>query len=581
MEKAYSREFFSASCWKIIFIASHINLRMLLHKVCGPTSYEDLRSIDGVEYATFKEACYQRGYLAGDGEWDQCCLQEAQFLNNSDSLRELFVTILLFCAPESPLELFKKYWIGMSEDIDYNHRQTCTAPMPHDARQNSLLCTLQPMLARASSTLEKFGLPSSPDFNLISNATTNNNPSNALPSLIAEEMAHKTDSFLHNISSMNDDQKHVHDCIIDTLDKNTTGSKIYFVDAPGGTGKTFTFNTILASVRARGEIALAVASSGIAALLLVGGRTVHSRFKVPIPIENDSFCRIPAQSALADLIRRCKVIVWDEAPMASRYVLEAVERSIRDITQNAAVFGGKIVVLGGDFRQVLPVIARGTTGQIINACIKKSLIWRHVIVKRLTINERVRRCSNHHPLQSSNDSTLLAAYAEFLLSVGEGRLPKIPSSNREENLAILPPFITFKQGSTETDLIDWCYGSFTAANSGDLDPTTITSTAILTPTNTDSLELNQQVLNNFPGEEKEYHATDSVAIEDDPILYSQEFLNEVCISGLPPAKLKLKVNCPIILLRNLNIAGGLCNGTRFMTANYGHFLAHNSLLLIG
>ena len=78
--------------------------------------------------------------------------------------------------------------------------------------------------------------------------------------------------------------------------------RAFFIDGPGGTGKTFPYNTILAKVRSQGQIALAMASSGIAALLLQGGRTVHSRLKVPIPVNELSVCNISKQSALAKLI---------------------------------------------------------------------------------------------------------------------------------------------------------------------------------------------------------------------------------------------------------------------------------------
>ncbi len=84
--------------------------------------------------------------------------------------------------------------------------------------------------------------------------------------------------------------------------------KVFFVDGPGGTGKIFLY-TLLAKVRSQNKIALGLASSGIAALLLQGGRTVHSRLKVPIDINELSVCGISKQSALADLIRRTTLFV--------------------------------------------------------------------------------------------------------------------------------------------------------------------------------------------------------------------------------------------------------------------------------
>jgi ATP-dependent DNA helicase PIF1 len=102
-----------------------------------------------------------------------------------------------------------------------------------------------------------------------------------------------------------------------------------------------------------GKIALAVASSGIAALLLHGGRTAHSRFKIPIDsIHDTSTCSISMQSGLAKLIQNAEFIVWDEISMASKLQLDCVDRTIRDITKIDSPFGGKVVVLAGDFRQV-------------------------------------------------------------------------------------------------------------------------------------------------------------------------------------------------------------------------------------
>ena len=67
------------------------------------------------------------------------------------------------------------------------------------------------------------------------------------------------------------------------VDSGTGG--FLFIDSPGGTGKTFLSGIILAYVRRNGKIALAVASSGIAATLLPGGRTAHVAFKIPIELQ--------------------------------------------------------------------------------------------------------------------------------------------------------------------------------------------------------------------------------------------------------------------------------------------------------
>jgi ATP-dependent DNA helicase PIF1 len=74
------------------------------------------------------------------------------------------------------------------------------------------------------------------------------------------------------------------------------------------------------------------------------------------------------------------------------------------------------------------------------------------------------------------------------------------------------------------------------------------------------------MLRQFPGEEKVFVTADSVKKNrengNDDLLYPVEYLNSITCSGLPLSKLKLKVGCPVIILRNLNPGEGVCNGTR-------------------
>ena len=78
---------------------------------------------------------------------------------------------------------------------------------------------------------------------------------------------------------------------------------ILFLDAPGGTGKTYLINYLLAKVRATGDIAIAVASSGIASTLLQGDRTAHSTFKLPLNLAREEHprCLIDQQHEQAEV----------------------------------------------------------------------------------------------------------------------------------------------------------------------------------------------------------------------------------------------------------------------------------------
>ena len=110
---------------------------------------------------------------------------------------------------------------------------------------------------------------------------------------------------------------------------------------------------------------MAVASSGIAATLLDGGQTAHSLFKIPIQCFNDSVCKIAVNSYLSVMIQEAEIIIWDEAVMANKNVYMALDRSLSDIMSQKdkkyknTPFGGKKILFGGDFLQILPVVKRG------------------------------------------------------------------------------------------------------------------------------------------------------------------------------------------------------------------------------
>ncbi|XP_015945745.1 uncharacterized protein LOC107470836 [Arachis duranensis] len=144
--------------------------------------------------------------------------------------------------------------------------------------------------------------------------------------------------------------------------------------------KHFSGNLMSVEIRSRGDIVLNVAPSGIASLLLPNGRTTHSRFKISLNITEDFICNIKPSSPQAMLLLKAKLIIWDEAPMVSRYCYEALDKCLGDImrfspTYNKDLpFGAKVVILGGDFRQVFPVISRGLRQDIIHSTVNSSYL---------------------------------------------------------------------------------------------------------------------------------------------------------------------------------------------------------------
>jgi hypothetical protein len=124
--------------------------------------------------------------------------------------------------------------------------------------------------------------------------------SNYIPSvhggnrLVEKELAydqHTLNADADNVENRrNDDQRNAYKTILNVV-TNKEG-KLFFVYGSGGTSKTFVWTTLMSRLRGPGKIMLAVASSGIASLLLLGDRTTHSRFKISIDLHDESTCNI-------------------------------------------------------------------------------------------------------------------------------------------------------------------------------------------------------------------------------------------------------------------------------------------------
>ena len=101
---------------------------------------------------------------------------------------------------------------------------------------------------------------------------------------------------------------------------------------------------------------LCVASSSIAAILLPGGRTTHSRFRIPIDLHEDSICLVSLNLSLGKLLRETVLIIWDEVPIQYYYCFESVYRMLQDVCGSDSLFGGLPFIASGDFVQILLVV---------------------------------------------------------------------------------------------------------------------------------------------------------------------------------------------------------------------------------
>lgn len=369
------------------------------------------------------------------------------------------------------------------------------------------------------------------------------------------------------ISNCNAEQLAVYHSVMESIEKKKGG--LFFVYGSGGCGKTYLWRTLISKLRSESKIVLPVASSGIAATLMPGGRTAHSRFKIPILLDDYSMCGISHNSDIAELIKSTSLIIWDEAPMQHRYSFECLDRSLRDIMKGVHAdrfhmpFGGITVVLGGDFRQILPVIPQGTRGQIVSATITRSKLWKSATVYKLMQNMRINKGTTDEEVQS------LSSFAKWVLDIGDGKVNTPTNATMamaEDEICIPKEFCNLHGINSVDEMIESTFPDFL---NNFKDPDYLSERAILSPTNATVGHVNSVVVEKIPGEMFSYFSVDTA--EDFPGTqrdqlqsFPPEYLNSINIPGLALHELKLKVGVVVMLMRNLNQTLGLCNGTRMV-----------------
>ncbi|XP_073513989.1 uncharacterized protein [Phyllobates terribilis] len=358
-------------------------LRLLLLHVKGPTSFESIKSINGVTHQTFKDAALALGLLINDSVWKNTII-DATVLNMPTQLQEMFAYICVFGPPTNPLELwneFKEHFLK-----DYCHRY-------HNNTEDCINCegyAMKDVLLIHGKYFDDFNLPRPPQ----------------------EEDYDKEYELTKSAEmkeTLNQEQRFAYEAIVQTL-QDTLTPKCFFIDGPGGSGKTYLYHLLIHYVRGPGEVVSPAATTGIAANLLQGGRTMHSLYGIPIPINETSVSRIKSDTNAAKKLQHTKLFIIDECTMAQNHALNVIDRLLRDVMtthvadKNKVPFGCKVFGFGGDFRQCLPVLANATRTEIVDSFVKYSKHWKNFI--RLLLFNNL--CSSD------------PEYSSWLLKLGNG-----------------------------------------------------------------------------------------------------------------------------------------------------------------
>ncbi|CAH1099969.1 unnamed protein product [Psylliodes chrysocephalus] len=272
---------------------------------------------------------------------------------------------------------------------------------------------------------------------------------------------------------------------------------------------------MLTKIRSEQSIAIAVASSGIAATLIDGGKTAHTAFKLPLNMNHldNTLCNISKQSNMAHVLREARLIIWDECTMAHKNAIKALYRTLKDLRSCNQIMGGITVFLTGDFRQTLSVVPRGTEHR------------------------------QTRPLRTTIYNT--SNIGDGPISQVEGRI-HIPDSlgNIVGDLITLTDKIYPNIHQIKVGYTSWSK-----------------ERAILAPTNDSANIIKNFLLEKLPTDHIKYESVDTVVEVDNAVHYPVKFLHTLNPQRIPPHIFNLKIGASIMLLRNLNHPK-LCNGFR-------------------
>ena len=271
---------------------------------------------------------------------------------------------------------------------------------------------------------------------------------------------------------------------------------------------------------------------GIASLLLPGGRTAHSRFVIPLELMDNSTCGIKQNTHLAELIKEAKLIIWDEAPMTQRYAFEALDKTLRDILgfenpeNRERIFGGMTVLLGGDFRQIQPVIPKAKRPEVIQASINRSDLWKACKLFTLTRSMRVNKYTENGSIDTRKQE-----FNKWVLDIGDGNLEaKIKEGEDEPTWIQIPHNFIIKSGDSPLEaIVQETFPDFTIRQNEDA---YLEERAILTPKNDDADKINEHMFKKLAGVSVTYNSADEVCKAstdtlDQDKLYPVEFLNSL------------------------------------------------------
>ncbi|GJV56891.1 DNA helicase [Tanacetum coccineum] len=359
--------------------------------------------------------------------------------------------------------LWKAFWRRMSDDVPRTISNSLYIQelYTNDLElEGSVLYEVEVILKNYSKTVSDFGLPPlSPKFK---DALKNRE-------LMEEKSYNRVELAKEvgiSVPKLNTDQRAIYNMVLSAANENR--QEMIFVYCHGGTGKTFLWRTLINTMRSEGKIVLAVASSGIASLLIPIGRTAHSMFKLPLDLTDESLCNIKKNTNAASLLAETSLIIWDESPMNDRRCFKALDKTLRDVLDDPdKLFRGKTIVLGGDFWQTLLVKKGASKSDIVCVSIASSELWPHfklcdgkigtieenskgdsswiIIPEELCLQQKAIVCPKNTTVDEINETVLEMLHGKSMVYTSSDKAIPVGSDRGEVELLYPPDYLNTLQ----------------------------------------------------------------------------------------------------------------------------------------
>uniref|UniRef100_A0A914DCA3 ATP-dependent DNA helicase n=1 Tax=Acrobeloides nanus TaxID=290746 RepID=A0A914DCA3_9BILA len=336
-------------------------LRLLLIHVKGAQSFDDLKTIEGDKKETFEEAAKALGLLDSGEIWEEY-FQEVANQDSAHMLRGLFVSLIHHGERMDVKALWQRFKFEMCEDFMYRLN------VDQERAENMAKVDIERQLEVVGISLKDYGIDLPIDipiddivlWNKVEELTEGNRMRNTLnrkQKIVVKHVLEK----------------------VDELYNGTLDNGCIMMAGQGGSGKTYVIETLCHLFRGCGIKYKTSSWMGIAASMLPDGRTMHKTFGLPFEMDKNASSNAKPNNKIGKELINTKVFIIDEISMVSKYALEIIDRKLRELTGKTSIpFGGKVIIICGDFRQILPIERVAVDKSKGNKI--KNVVWKEVLL---------------------------------------------------------------------------------------------------------------------------------------------------------------------------------------------------------